>query len=394
MNAGMMDMQQFDTWSRSRPRMILINRDLNPTPAISDLAPELVERLEGARPDFLIVTSEECDRIGIVLSHNQLAQFRRGEPVLLVMGRVDHREPLKRGRRRKEELERSVQNALAVKTYVGVERLCGWLQARDGRRLSVTVPELRNRAMELLAKEAWLDDPNVSGKSDEADRLAFFRTQYDAGGRLVSTWYPWAERPDDLSREARGMVEEPARAMNRTLVEESIQHEVNMIRFMLRCLHQATRLVLTAHEMSAEIRKNDRMTKGQQAVFAGAISDRPTLHEATRAALDGDFNPADLFPGLLSYYDTLELARLIGGRGRGHSIEVGPDLVHELRRQVRIHETYEADQRLQPGQMPFDEQAAALMITRAAYEIAAKDRWPAVLDGAIEADGAVTLTVR
>lgn len=99
-----------------------------------------------------------------------------------------------------------------MQTYIGVERLCSWLQARDGRRLVVTVPELRERVIELLTTEAWLD-PNTPGRATEERRHAFFRTQFDAGGRLVGTWYPWAQRPDDLSRVACGIVEATARNM-------------------------------------------------------------------------------------------------------------------------------------------------------------------------------------
>src|SRR5690606_24255819 len=116
-------------------------------PTVAGLPPELVERLNGPRPDFLVASRAELDRLGIVLAHDQLARFLKGEPVLLIVGRVEHREALKRGRRRKEELERAVQDALAVTTYAGAERLCAWMHARDGRRLAVTIPELRDRVI-------------------------------------------------------------------------------------------------------------------------------------------------------------------------------------------------------------------------------------------------------
>src|SRR5690606_3252005 len=116
----------------------------------------------------------------------------------------------------------------------------------------------------------------------------------------------------------------------------------SMIRFMLRCLRQATRLVLTAHDMSAEIRRDERMTKRQQAVLAGAAVDRPTLYEAVRAGFDGDFNPSDLFPSLLSYDDTLEVARLLGRRGRGHDVRLDAGLVREMKRMIDIREELDA----------------------------------------------------
>lgn len=67
MTIEMIDREAFEDWPRSRPRIVLVNRDVNPAPTVEDLPPELVERLGGARPDFLVASREEIDRIGIVL---------------------------------------------------------------------------------------------------------------------------------------------------------------------------------------------------------------------------------------------------------------------------------------------------------------------------------------
>lgn len=393
MTSDAIDREQFEAWSRSRPGFVLVNRAVHASPKASHLPPELVERLNGARPDFLVASRGDLDRIGIVLAHDQLARFQKGEPVLIVAGRVEHREALRRGRRQ-EELERSVQEALAVQTYLRVERLSAWLQVRDGRRLTVTVPELRDRVLERLATDAWLDDPNAGGSASEERRIAFFRTQFDAGSRVIASWYSWAVRPDDVSSAARDLVEADARRMNRALIEEEIGREIAMIRFMLRCLRQATALVLTAHEMSVEIRKHDRMTRSQQAVFAGVTADRPSLYEAVRAARDGDFNPSDLFPGLLSYHDRLELARLVGRRSRGHDVRLDAGLVEEMKRVIAIRDRFDAVLLREPEALPFDEQAAALVITQAAYELYSNADWLGAIDGAIATCSAITLTGR
>lgn len=392
MTSGAIEPEQLETWSRSRPGFLLVNRAIEPSPGLRDVPDELLARLDGERPDFLVTSREDLDRIGIVLSHDQMACFQRGEPIWMVVGRVEHREALKRGRRRKEELERQVQDALAMQTYVGIERLSAWLQARDGRRLAVTVPELRDRVLELLATDAWMDDPATGGLSENDERQAFFRTQYDAGGRLVSSWYRWAQRPDDLSRVARRIVAESAQAMSPPLIEEAIRREVNMIAATLRCLRKATAVVLTAHAMTAEIGRRERMTKGQQAVFSGAAgSDRLTFYEASRAALDGDFNPADLFGSLLSYHGALELARLLGRHGRGHDVRLEPEMVRELKRQFSIRAEFDATD-FQPGEMPSDEQAAALVITQAGCELFSRERWLPLLDEAIVGGSALTLS--
>lgn len=348
MTDGTIDAEALDAWSQSRPHIVLVNAAINPAPGPKNLPPELLAQLGGRRPDFLVATREEIERAGIVPSHNHLAGFLRGEPVLVVVSRVEHRDALKRGRRRKEEIERQVQDEFAVQTYVGVERLCGWLRARDGRLLSVTVPELRDRVFGLLAETTWQDDPNAGAATTCEDRISFFRTQYDAGGRLVATWYAWERRPDDLSRVARQVVEMSAWQMDRALISEAIDRETASLRFLLGCLRRATTLVLTEHAMSAEIGRRGSMSRHRQAVLAGAVSDRPTLYEAMRAALDGDFDPSDLFRSLLSYHDTLEIAPLIGRHGRGHDVRLEPDMADELRREFSVWAEFDA-QDLQPG---------------------------------------------
>lgn len=145
--------------------------------------------------------------------------------------------------------------------------------------------------------------------------------------------------------------------------------------------------------MSAEIGRRGSMTRHQQAVLAGAVSDRLTLHEAARAAFDGDFNPADLFGSLLSRHDTPELARLLGRHGRGHDVCLEPDMAKELRRQFSVWTGFDAAV-LQPGELPSGEQATAQLITQAACELFPGANWMDVLDRAIEAGGAITLTGR
>lgn len=384
------DNEQLETWSRSRPSFVLFNRAFAPAPTIFDVPAEIIDRLNGVRPDVLVASNDELDRIGIVLAHDQLAQFRKGDPVLIAMDRVDQREALKKGRRQIEGLERRVQKAHAIQTYIGVERLCEWMHA--SRSNLPKVPDQRRKAMRFLATEGLLDETNMDA-TEEADRLAFYRTQCDAGSRLAVEWYPWIENPRRLLEEVRKVVRMQLPDMNPPAIKEAIAHELRMNRFMLRCLRQATALVLAEQAMSDEIRKRGRETKHQQAALAGAIVDRPALHQAARAALDGDFNPSELFRSLLSYHDTLELARLLGRRGRGHDESLELTLVREMKRQIRLREECDDSAKQAEGALN-GEHEAALVITKAAYELFRPESWRDVLDKAIAAGEAVTLTRR
>ncbi|RYH64516.1 MAG: hypothetical protein EON54_06335 [Alcaligenaceae bacterium] len=354
-------------------------------PTLADVPAEILDRLNGVWPALITQSREGLDQSDIILSHDQLAQFQKGIPVLLMADRVEHRDALRKGRREKKGIERRVQDAHAIQTYVGLERIREWIKAR--RTAKLTVMEQRSRAMELLAEEAWLDDPNTKKATNDEDRLKFFRTQFDAGSRLIATWYPSAAHPDDLSRIAREIVKKSSEGMKRSEIEDAIDHELAMNRSMLRFLRQATTLVLTEHAMSDEIRKNDRETKYQRAILSGAHSDHPALHQAVRAALDGDFNPSDLFRSLLSYRDTLELARWIGRRGRGHDERLDQTLAREMKRQIRLRA--ERDDAMKHAESSiYGEHDAALVITKAAYQLFRPETWTRLLDQAIAADKA------
>lgn len=392
MPGAMMDGEQLEAWSRSRPRLVLFNQAMTPKPTLADVPAAMLDRLSGAEPGFWVMSRDQLDQSGVLLAHDQLAQFQNGEPVLIVVDRVDQREALKKGRRAKQGVERRVQDAHAVQTYVGMERLCEWIQARDN--VELTVEAQRWRVTQMLAEKAWLKDPSAKKAATDEDRLAFFRTQFDAGSRLVvPSWYRWATHPNDLSCVVRKIAKTSSASMKHSAIEDAIDHELAMNRFMLRCLRQATTLVLAEHAMSDEIRKRDRETKHQQAALAGAILDRPALHEAACAALDGDFNPSELFRSLLSYHETLELARLIGRHGRGHDVTLDVMLAREMKRQIRLREECEDSAKRAEGALN-GEHEAALAITQAAYKLRRPESWREELDNAIAAGEAVTLTGR
>lgn len=102
-------------------------------------------------------------------------------------------------------------------------------------------------------------------------------------------------------------------------------------------------------------------------MLCGATTGRPTLYKAARAAVDGDFNPSDLFGSLLSYHDTLELGR----HSRGHDARLDMAATREMKRMIAVRDRFGAKH---PRERPFDEEAAALVITQAGYELFSRER--------------------
>lgn len=370
---------------------VLFNRTITPDAKLADIPAAILDRLNGEKPHILVASRDEIDRIDIVLSHDMLARFQKGEPVLVAKDAVAHRAALKKGRRQIEGLERRVQDAYAVQTYIGVERLCEWMHA--GRSNPPRIPDQRIKAMQLLAMDGLSDETQIDA-TEEDERLAFYRTQCDAGSRLVSQWYSWIDNPRRILEEAQKVVRMQAPNMKPSAIKEAIAKELSMNRFMLRCWQQATTLVLAEHELSEEVRKNDRPTKGQLAVLAGAIPDRPALVEAVRAALDGDFDPSRLFRSLISYEDLFELARILGRHGRGSDERLAGPSLKQLLKQMSIREKFEKESEANPESGRSGEDEAALLITNAAFQMFVPSSWIDALDAAIATDGTVILPGR
>jgi hypothetical protein len=69
-------------------------------------------------------------------------------------------------------------------------------------------------------------------------------------------------------------------------------------------------------------------------------------------------------------------------------------LVKEMKRVIAIRDGLDAMLSAEPEALPFDEQAAALVIMQAAYELHSKADWLETIGGAMAADSAITLTGR
>ena len=377
-------------WLATKPFVILANEKVLPRPTLADVSPAILEQLQGRRPDFLIADPDELFDRGIVLSPDHTARFRSGEPILMAVGADAVPPPLKRGRRHHKALEKLIQGALAIQTYLKIERMCALMRVNNETSRRMNVPALRDAALELLAARAWIDDGKYSNDAEER-ALAFFRTQYDAGSRLVWAFFPDNPSPREAGRRERQYVlRECAGPDARKIAVEGIDHEVERIRFLLSCLRQATALVQAVQEQADDIRCDRPVMKATVRTIMGADVDRPSLAQVVRAAVDCDIDLTGLFPSLLVYRELVELARNLGRFGRGYDVRLDASQVVIMQKQFRIGFEYLG--RAQAAGEFYDRDAVAILMARMMLEIRDAEVWHRILDEAVALNSAITFS--
>lgn len=383
---------ELSDWLASEPMVVLVNAATTPhRPTKADIPDYMLDRLGGRRPDFLKLHPDQLWNHGIILSHDQLAQFRAGKPMLLAVGADRLPAPLKRGRREREQLEKEVQDALAIQVYLRTERICALLEKQHGSRWMRTVPAQRDEVLERLAIEAWVDDGK--GKEDAAERShSFYRTQYDAGSRLACSFYRGSSSPGELAKLVRrtAVVECDRRGGSRELAAEFVQQDIERIRFLTLCLRQATSLARAVHEIAGDVRAERPLTKAAVRTTGGAIPERPALPSVVLAAIDCDLNVAVIFRSLLSYSDVIEVARVLGRYERGEDIRLDPAQVSVLERQLEIALPY-LERVTRTGDVSSEEVGAAVLIAGILLDAAPADAWRSMLREAMAGQGAITL---
>ena len=377
-------------WVAARPFVILANRNAMPRPTVADVPAAILEQLDGRRPDFLVADPEQIIDRGIVLSPDLMELFRAGEPILLAVGADAIPPPLKRGRREHKALEKRIQDALAIQVYLKTERLCALLEVCREVCRRMTVPQLRDVALELLAEKAWGDD-GTDTRDVETQALRFFRTQYDAGSRLVLSFFPDRPSPREAAKRERQQVErECAGPAGRKLASECIEHEVERLRFLLFCLRQATELVRAVQEQADDVRRDRPVMKATLRAIAGAGVERPSLAQVIRAAVDCDIDLTGLFPNLLVHNELVELGRSLGRFGRGHDVRLNARQVAIMRKQLDAG--LACFEQVQAADGFLDHDAVAMLVASILLEIYTVENWNIVLDEAIALNSAITLS--
>ena len=254
----------------------------------------------------------------------------------------------------------------------------------------MTVPMLRDEALELLADEAWVDD-GTGAREAKTRALRFLRTQYDAGSRLVGSFFPDNPSPREAAKRERQQGErECAGPARRKLASECIEHEVERLRFLLLCLRQATELVRAVQEQADDMRRDQTVMTATLRTIAGADVERPSLAQVAPAAVDCDIDLTGLFPGLLVHHELVELGRSLGRFGRGHDVRLNARQVAIMRKQ--FHAGLACFEQVQAADGFLDHDAVAMLVARMLLEIDTVENWNIVLDEAIALNSAITLS--
>lgn len=252
------------------------------------------------------------------------------------------------------------------------------------------VPALRDAALELLAAKSWIDD-GIRSIDAEERALAFLRTQYDAGSRLVGAFFADNPSPREAGKRERDQaLRECAGLDGRKVAAECIEHDVERIRFLLSCLRQATALVQAVQEQADDIRCDRPVMNATVRTIAGADVDRPSLAQAVRAAVDCDVDLTGLLPSLLVHRELVELARNLGRFGRGYDVRVDASQVAIMQKQFRTGTEYLGH--AQAAGEFYDRDAVAILMARMMLEIRNAEVWHRILDEAVALNSAITFS--
>jgi hypothetical protein len=309
--------------------LAIVNRsvvsDLNPI----QLPPDIVGHFGPFdRRQILVGTEEQLQAGPYALSHAELIRFRRGEPIIRVPLLLKIREPLHRGERPRDDMEKRVREALAVNVYTSTERLCalGRLQSPKGFRK--TVSAARHWAWKLMAEKCWTEPVGDRVARAEPRRLenedgaaGWFKALFDEGSRSCVAWYPGKTRPRDVGAHVRVEAEIiGAHCRTSADFDGASVRELNVVRILVRFYRRAEMLAVVQHRASIRERTGEPMTRGDHAARANSPF---TLEEAGIAALHGDFDPLEIDFSHFGHETTFGQLRDVGRKMRAQPPQAG-----------------------------------------------------------------------
>lgn len=272
---------------------------------------------------FLAVARESEEKIQCAaISMDQLTtlgassieqdQFSKGEPIFIWPKTIPHREPRARGGQAYDDIEKGIQDALAVTTYVVVEKIRQLLKIRD-KRSRITTEAARNAVIKSLSQN-W---PANTIYSTIDSRYCHLWKLFNDGQRSKN-WKSLFEC-DDLRGEIK-LWSARFDKSSRNDIDQEVSTQKYFIYGLLACEIRAAINRKTISEVSDQAAKNIRLSIAQHAELAGlTTSNRTGVLDILTAAFFSNVNPVDIYPNLENVHTDFETMGLLGRLDRGLS---------------------------------------------------------------------------
>lgn len=288
----------------------------------------------------------------------QAKDFLAGEPILIWVHALRHRQLLGRGGRSKDAVESEVRAALAVTLRAVIERLLLLEEIKGKRRHGNTAAMLNPIETKIIDQwyetkyleridiedEDTINDINVILEEDDPrNPKKPYKSMFNSlihEGRKISVWslfYPQG----DLKAYSK-FWKQQYKCWSATDLKEEIEFQTNLVNSLFKLNFRAKSKFEAEYLLSKSARNKEPLSQSTLNQVAGTSArDHVTPLEALRAAFAGDFDASRTCLNLTNAIDYLHTMRLIGRLSRGvDNVIFDPTHLSVLRPAIEIVERW------------------------------------------------------
>ncbi len=301
-----------------------------------------------ARPNVFIVREEEIQALPYALGEKELADFRRGKPVLTMGTLHQIREPLPKGGRRKDVIEVALREALAFEVYRRDIELRA-IEAIQAKRKGRTVDPIDIPKVSTLSALVWVEGLPAKGRNlqrnrmgdgpaNEDDWLAVLAALQEEGRKLAAGWIRGVKTPAEAQAEIIARIfDRDASEWEPTDFDAYSAELVRSVELLMRAVREATELIGCKQDLSQQLRKHLSQIDGRRTRLYDPMQvEKMTKHDHS-IITQNSFTPrelaeiaflADIDPNLLCSSHMLAsvefgIARQLGRWARGKKMAFG-----------------------------------------------------------------------
>ena len=228
-----------------------------------------------ARPNVFIAREEEIQALPYALDKKELADFRRGKPVLIMATVHQIREPLRRGGRTKDVIEAALREALAFEVYrrdIELRAIEALRAKKDGRVVDATdIPKVCT-----LSGMVWVKDFPAKGRNLQANRagdgpadedawLTVVAALQDEGRKLAAGRIRNVKTPDEAQAKIIARVfERDTSAWESNDFDAYSAELVRPVELLMRAVCWVTELTQCKQKLSRRLRKHLSQNDGRR----------------------------------------------------------------------------------------------------------------------------------